>query len=298
MWSVADARGKCEKLSGHHTLCLGLLPFLPPFLSSLSVSLSFCLSLFLSVCLFPCLSVCLSVCLFVLSLSLSLSLSLTPTSPPSVSLSVCLCFCLCLSLSVRLPPPPPPPPPHLFLTCWHSNCIFMVDPPIFLMDVSLPRALQTHLLTSVLIGHVCSRPNRDCAFVVSYLRAYEACGIGRPSYSLFFFLSVFLSLPSSLDLFLCFCLVLYLVLFLRQFALSVCVFLSLSLFVSTSLPALVLPPFPPLPHPRPSFSVATGFFSGSSHTGDLIIGTPVATKPCAWHYRVSAGTGRLGVSIL
>ena len=41
-----------------------------------------------------------------------------------------------------------------------------------------------------------------------------------------------------------------------------------------------------------------GIFSGSSHTSDLKIGTPVATLPGAWHYRVSAGTGRPGVSIL
>ena len=39
-------------------------------------------------------------------------------------------------------------------------------------------------------------------------------------------------------------------------------------------------------------------FSGSSHTSDLKIGTPVATLSGSWHYRVSAGTGRLGVSIL
>ena len=39
-------------------------------------------------------------------------------------------------------------------------------------------------------------------------------------------------------------------------------------------------------------------FSVSSHTSDLKIGTPVATLPGAWHYRVSAGTGRPGVSIL
>ena len=39
-------------------------------------------------------------------------------------------------------------------------------------------------------------------------------------------------------------------------------------------------------------------FSGSSHITDLKIGTPVATLPCAWHYRVSAGTGRPRVSIL
>ena len=39
-------------------------------------------------------------------------------------------------------------------------------------------------------------------------------------------------------------------------------------------------------------------FSGSSHTSDFNIGTPVATLPGAWHYRISAGTGRPSVSIL
>ena len=39
-------------------------------------------------------------------------------------------------------------------------------------------------------------------------------------------------------------------------------------------------------------------FSGSSHTSDLKIDTPVATLQGAWRYRVSAGTGRPGVSIL
>ena len=38
--------------------------------------------------------------------------------------------------------------------------------------------------------------------------------------------------------------------------------------------------------------------SGSSHTSDFKIGTPVATLPGAWHYMVSSGTGRPGVSIL
>ena len=38
-------------------------------------------------------------------------------------------------------------------------------------------------------------------------------------------------------------------------------------------------------------------FSGSSHTGDLKIGTSVATMPGAWRYRVSAGTGWPGVSV-
>ena len=39
-------------------------------------------------------------------------------------------------------------------------------------------------------------------------------------------------------------------------------------------------------------------FSRSSHTSDLKIGTQVATLPSAWRYRVSAGTGQPGVSIL
>ena len=41
-----------------------------------------------------------------------------------------------------------------------------------------------------------------------------------------------------------------------------------------------------------------GIFPGSSHTGDFKIGTPLATLPDAWRYRVSAGTGRPAVSIL
>ena len=39
-------------------------------------------------------------------------------------------------------------------------------------------------------------------------------------------------------------------------------------------------------------------FAGSSHTSDFKIGTPVDTLPGAWRSRVSAGTGRSGVSIL
>ena len=39
-------------------------------------------------------------------------------------------------------------------------------------------------------------------------------------------------------------------------------------------------------------------FSGSSHTSDFKIGTPVATLPDAWRCRVSAETGWPGVSIL
>ena len=41
-----------------------------------------------------------------------------------------------------------------------------------------------------------------------------------------------------------------------------------------------------------------GIFSGSSHTSDSKIDTPVATLPDAWRYRVSAGTGRPDVSVL
>ena len=41
-----------------------------------------------------------------------------------------------------------------------------------------------------------------------------------------------------------------------------------------------------------------GDFSGSSHTSDLKIGTPVAILPEARHYRVSTRTGWPGVSIL
>ena len=39
-------------------------------------------------------------------------------------------------------------------------------------------------------------------------------------------------------------------------------------------------------------------FSGSSHTCDLKIGTPVAVLPGAWRYTVSTGTGWPSVSIL
>ena len=41
-----------------------------------------------------------------------------------------------------------------------------------------------------------------------------------------------------------------------------------------------------------------GIFSGSSHTSDFKIGTPMPILPGAWRYRVSAGTGRPGVSVL
>ena len=49
---------------------------------------------------------------------------------------------------------------------------------------------------------------------------------------------------------------------------------------------------PPQERKIPGSNLAcAGIFSRSSHTSDLKIGTPVATLPGAWRYRVSAGTG-------
>ena len=45
-------------------------------------------------------------------------------------------------------------------------------------------------------------------------------------------------------------------------------------------------------------SLRLGDFSGSSHTRDSKIETPVVTLPGAWRNKGSAGTGRPGVSIL
>ena len=42
-------------------------------------------------------------------------------------------------------------------------------------------------------------------------------------------------------------------------------------------------------------SLLRRYFSGWSHTSDSKTGTPVATLPGAWRYRVSTGTGRPGV---
>ena len=47
-----------------------------------------------------------------------------------------------------------------------------------------------------------------------------------------------------------------------------------------------------------SNSACARIFPGSSHTSHFKIGTPVASLPGAWRYRVSAGTGRPSVSIL
>ena len=56
---------------------------------------------------------------------------------------------------------------------------------------------------------------------------------------------------------------------------------------------------PPRERKIPGSNLAcAGIFSGSSHTNDFKIGTPVATLPGAWRYSVSTGTGRPGVSML
>ena len=55
------------------------------------------------------------------------------------------------------------------------------------------------------------------------------------------------------------------------------------------------PPERKIPGSNPA---CAGIFSGSSHTSDFKIGTPVVTLPGAWRYRVSTGTGQPGVSIL
>ena len=47
---------------------------------------------------------------------------------------------------------------------------------------------------------------------------------------------------------------------------------------------------------RAEDSACDGILGGSSHTSDFKIGTPVATLPGAWRFRVSPGTGWPGVS--
>ena len=85
--------------------------------------------------------------------------------------------------------------------------------------------------------------------------------------------------------------------------------LSLCLSATVSLPPSLPPSLdrlvglvvrrPPRERKIPGSNPAcAGIFSGSSHTSDSKIGTPAATLPGAWRYRVSAGTGRPGVSIL
>ena len=96
-----------------------------------------------------------------------------------------------------------------------------------------------------------------------------------------------LSLSVSLSIYLSVCL-----------SLSVCLCVSHSVSVSDCLVGLVVRR-PPRERKVPASNPACpGIFSGSSHTGDLKIGTPVATLPGAWRYRVSTGTGQPGVSIL
>ena len=49
---------------------------------------------------------------------------------------------------------------------------------------------------------------------------------------------------------------------------------------------------------RGSNPACDGIFPGPSHTSDLKNGTPVATLPGTWYCRVSARTGRPGISIV
>ena len=90
--------------------------------------------------------------------------------------------------------------------------------------------------------------------------------------------------------------------------------LSLPLSLSLSLSSLSLSLSLSLSHSTPCWARGQGVrlgsedpwfesrlrrdFFGSSHTSDFKIGTPVATLPGAFQYRVSTGTGRPGVSIL
>ena len=71
--------------------------------------------------------------------------------------------------------------------------------------------------------------------------------------------------------------------------------LSLSLYRLVGLMVRRPPRERKVPDSNPA---CAGISSGSCHTSDLKIGTPVATLPGAWRYRVSTGTGRPGVSIL
>ena len=60
---------------------------------------------------------------------------------------------------------------------------------------------------------------------------------------------------------------------------------------------VIKPSAPRVEDPGFDSRLRRGDFSGSSHTSDLNIETPVLTLPGAWRCRVSAGTGRPGVSI-
>ena len=80
--------------------------------------------------------------------------------------------------------------------------------------------------------------------------------------------------------------------FIPAMRLWVYLFVRLSVTLTASLAS---PRERKIPGSSPAY---TEIFPGSSHTSDLKIGTPVATLPGAWRYRVSAGTGRPGISVL
>ena len=77
-----------------------------------------------------------------------------------------------------------------------------------------------------------------------------------------------------------------------------CATTSVRVYITNRLVGLVVR-HPPQERKIPGSNPACdGIYPGSSHTSDFKTGTPVATLPGAWHYRVSAGTGRPGASIL
>ena len=103
--------------------------------------------------------------------------------------------------------------------------------------------------------------------------------------------------------FVLFCSVFYVcvfVLFCSVFYVSVfvlfCSLFSMSVCLCCFVPCFARPPRErKVPGSNPA---CARIFSGSSHTSDLKIGTPVAALPGAWRYRVSTGTGRPSISIL
>ena len=112
-------------------------------------------------------------------------------------------------------------------------------------------------------------------------------------------LSVCLSVSISLSVSLSLCLCLSVSLPSLCLCLSVSVCLSLSLSLSHNRLAGLVVKASASGAEDPGFeSRLRRDFSGSSHTSDLKIGTPVATLLGDWHCRVSAGTGWPGVSTL
>ena len=127
-------------------------------------------------------------------------------------------------------------------------------------------------------------PHADCLSMFVFFWSVVLFLSVRLSLPLLVCRSVFLCLSPSLSVGLC-----------LSLSLSVS---GLSLSLRYRLVGLVVRRLPRERKISGSNPACAGIFSGSSHTGDLKIGTPVATLPGAWRYRVSTGTGRPGVCIL